>query len=209
MNITEMRTIVRKDLHDNNEAGHRWTDEEIDRHIQHAVRDFSEAFPEEAKMVKTTTAGSRSLDISDVIDRVIVEAVEYPVGLFPPRFQRFAKWGDVLMLLGDEIPDGTNVCIYYGRLHKLDTGATIPVLYEDVIATGAAGYAAIQWAAFAINQVNTGGTQTPEEFLTWGTAKLEQFETRIKSLGRRNRIRVQSLYRPFRPATGKTTGFGP
>ena len=209
MNINEMRELVRRDLHDETVAGFRWTDGEIDRHILHAARDFSAACPEEAKAVKATAAGSRSLDIADITDRVMVEALEYPVDKFPPQFQRFALWGSRLTFLGDEIPDGSNTYIYYGKLHRIDTsGSTIPALYEDLIVTGAAGYAAIQWAAYAINQVNTGGRQTPEEFLTWGKVKLGQFEERLKTVSQRNRVRVRSLYRPYRTAVSQTTDFG-
>jgi hypothetical protein len=75
--------------------------------------------------------------------------------------------------------------------------------------TGAAGYAAIQWAAYAINQVNTGGRQTPEEFLAWGKVKLGQFEERLKMVSQKNRVRVRSLYRPYRTAVSQTIDFGP
>ena len=210
MNINDMRVLVRRDLHDEAVTGFRWTDGEIDRHILHTVKDFSAACPEEAKAAKATAAGSRSLDISDITDRVMVEALEYPVDRFPPHFQRFALWGSRLTFLGEAIPDGSNTCIYYGRLHKIDAlGSTVPALYEDLIVTGAAGYAAIQWAAYAINQVNTGGRQTPEEFLAWGKVKLGQFEERLKMVSQKNRVRVRSLYRPYRTAVSQTIDFGP
>ena len=34
MNLSEMRTIVRRDLHDEDAGNYRWTDDELDRHIQ-------------------------------------------------------------------------------------------------------------------------------------------------------------------------------
>jgi len=102
-----------------------------------------------------------------------VEAVEYPVDKFPKRYQRFALWGDTLTLLGDEVPDGSNANVYYGKLHTLDAeGSTIPQRYEDLIATGAEGYAAVEWAAYAVNRVNVGGEVTPRDFLGWGNEKL-------------------------------------
>ena len=99
----------------------------------------------------------------------MVEVVEYPVDKFPKRYQRFSLWGDTLTLLSDEVPDGSNAYIYYGKLHTLDVStSTIPTNLEDLVATGAEGYAAVEWAAYAINQVNVGGTVTPGEFLAWG-----------------------------------------
>ena len=144
MNLTDMRTIVRRDLHDEDSGNYRWTDDEIDRHVAHALHDFSSAIPDEKIAVKTTTASSRAIDISDITNRVTVEAVEYPVDQFPARFQRFAVWGDVLTLLGREIPDGSDAYVYYGQIHVLDTsGSTIPANHEDLVAMGAEGYAAI------------------------------------------------------------------
>ena len=210
MNLTEMRTIVRRDLHDEDASNYRWTDDELDRHITHALKDFSEHLPGEQKATKATTSGSREVDISGITDRVMVEAVEYPVDNFPKRYQPFALWGDTLTILGDEIPDGSNAYVYYGKLHTLDgTGSTIPAQHEDLIAVGAGGYAAMEWANYAINRVNVGGESTPREFLNWGNEKLRYFRQELKRLGKRNRVRVRSLYRPYYPVVSKLTDYGP
>ena len=210
MNLTEMRTIVRRDLKDEDAANYRWTNDELDRHIAHAVKDFSEAIPYEQKSTKATTSGSRELDISTITDRVVVEAVEYPVDKFPKRYQRFSLWGDSLTIVGDELPDGSNAYIYYGKLHTLDaSGSTIPAKFEDLVAIGAEGYAAVEWAVYAVNRVNIGGGITPSEFLNWGRDKLRHFKAELKRLGRRNRIRVSSLYKSYYPPVSKTTDYGP
>jgi len=210
MNLTEMRTIVRRDLHDEDEDNYRWTNDELDRHIAHAVKDFSEAIPYEQKSTKATTSGSRELDISTITDRIMVEAVEYPVDKFPKRYQRFSLWEDTLTILGDDVPDGSNAYIYYGKLHTLDaSGSTIPAKHEDLVVTGACGYAAVEWAIYAINRVNVGGGTSPREFLAWGREKLDYFKVELKRLGRRNRIRVSSLYKPYYPPVSETTDYGP
>ena len=210
MNLSEMRTIVRRDLHDEDANNYRWSNDELDRHIAHAVKDLAEPLPCEQKATKATTSGSRELDISTLTDRVMVEAVEYPVGKFPKWYQPFALWGDTLTILGDEIPDGSNAYIYYGKLHTLDAdGSTIPARCEDLIAVGAGGYAAIEWAAYAVNRVNAGGTVTPGEFLTRGNEKLKYFREELKRLGRRNRVRIHSLYKPYYPIVSKSTDYGP
>ena len=210
MTLSEMRTIVRRDLHDEDASNYRWTDDELDRHIAHAVKDFSEALPLEQKATKATTSGSREIDISSLSDRVMVEAVEYPVDNFPKRYQRFSLWEDTLTLLGDEVPDGSNAYIYYGKLHTLDAeSSTIPQRYEELAAAGAEGYAAVEWAAYAINRVNVGGAMTPAEFLNWGNGKLREFRDELKRLGRRNRVRIRSLYKPYYPVVSKSTDYGP
>ncbi len=209
MNLSDMRTIVRRDLHDEDANNYRWTNNELDRHIAHAVRDFSEAIPYEQKAVKATTSGSREIDISTITGRIMVEAVEYPVGRFPRRYQRFSLWADILTLLSDEVPDGSNAYIYYGKLHTLGESSTIPAMNEDLIAAGAGGYAAVEWAVYAINRVNVGGTPTPGEFLAWGREKLNYFKAELKRLGRRNRVRIRSLYKPYYPPVSKSTDYGP
>ncbi len=210
MNLAEMRTIVRRDLHDEDASNYRWTNDELDRHIAHAVKEFSEAIPHEQKATIATTPGSREISLSSITGRVMVEAVEYPVGRFPKVYQRFSLWGDNVTVLGDEVPDGANAYIYYGKLHTLDgSSSTIPAVYEDLVAIGACGYAALEWAAYAVNRVNVGGGATPEEFLAWGKEKLEYFTAEVKRLGRRHRVRAHLLYRPYHPVASKTTDYGP
>lgn len=210
MNLSDMRAIVRRDLHDENSGNYRWTNDELDRHINHAVKDFSEAIPCEQKATKATTSGSREINIATITDRIMVEAVEYPADKFPRRYQRFSLWADTLTLLGDEVPDGSNAYIYYGKLHTLGVStSTIPAMYEDLIAAGAAGYAAVEWAIYAVNRVNIGGLPTPEQFLIWGREKLLYFRQELKRLGRRNQIRSRSLYQPYYSPVSKTTDYGP
>jgi hypothetical protein len=196
MDLSTMRTIVRRDLKDEDADNYRWSDDELDRHITRAVKEFSEAVPFPAKATLPTIAGSRVIDISPLTDRVMVAAVEYPLGLFPPSYQRFALWGHALTLFGAQVPDGSDCNVYYGILHNLDAdGSTIPTRHEDLIATGAEGYAAVEWASYAINRVSLGGTTTPKEFLAWGNQRLERFRSELKRLGRRNQVRIRSLYR--------------
>ena len=196
MDLNMMRTIVRRDLKDEDAGNYRWSDDELDRHIAHALKEFSEAVPFPAKAILPTTPGSRVIDISALTDRVMVEALEYPVDNFPPCYRRFALWGHALTLFSDEVPDGSNCNVYYGMLHTLDAeGSTIPTKHEDLIATGAEGYAAVEWASYAINRVSVGGTGAPGEFLNWGNDKLKQFRNELKRLGRRNQVRIRQLYR--------------
>ena len=210
MNLSEMRTTLRRDLKDEEAADYRWTDDELDRHIAHAVRDFSGAVPLEARFTTATGSGSRDIDISGLADRIMVTAVEYPVAKFPVVYQRFAIWGDSITLLGDDVPDGSDAHIFYGRLHTLDgTTSTIPSRYEDLIAAAAAGYAAVEWAIYATNRVNVGGKNTPAEFLDWGKEKLGCFKSELRRLGRQNRVRISSLYKPHYPVKSKTSDFGP
>lgn len=210
MNLTEFRVLVRRDLHDEDAGNYRWTNDEIDRHIAHALKEFSEALPYEQKATLATVSASREIDISSLIERVMVEAVEYPVDKYPKRYQRFSLWADIVTLLGTEVPDGSNAYICYGKLHTLDAvTSTIPTKYEDLVATGACGYAAVEWAAYSVNRANVGGATTPREFLIWGKDRLLTFKDELKRLGRRNKVRARSLYKPYYPIVSKSTDYGP
>jgi hypothetical protein len=41
MDLNTMRSIVRRDLKDEDAQNYRWSDDELDRHIAHAVKEFS------------------------------------------------------------------------------------------------------------------------------------------------------------------------
>lgn len=194
MNLSEMITLVRRDLKDE-VTPYQWSDEELTRHINHAVKELSERVPLPAKATLPTVSGSREVDISSLTDRVMVQAVEYPVDESPAKYQRFSIWGNSLTIISGDEPNGSNCYVYYGKLHTIDAnGSTIPSKYEDLVATGTCGYAAISWAALSINKVNIGGTMTPKEYRTWGNERLRMFKDGLRRLGRRQRIRTQQLF---------------
>jgi len=195
MNLSQMIARVRQDLRDEDSGSYRWTDAELTRHIDRAVRELSESLPLPVKATLATTPDSRELDISSLSDCVMVEAVEYPTDASPPRYRQFSAWGDTLTIASGPEPDGSNCCIYYGALHTLDaSGSTIPARHEDIVAVGAAGFAAVAGAAGAINRVNTGGVDTPAAFRLWGAERLALFRERLRRLGRKHRVRIQQLY---------------
>ncbi len=207
MNLSQMRTQVRRDLHDEDPANQRWTDAELDRHIQHALRDFSLAVPLEAKATLATTPQSRDLSIASLTDLVAVEAVEYPVGNYPPTYAPFSLWASTLTLLVDEKPlSAHSVDVYYTKLHTLDAAtSTIPSKFEDLVATGAAAYAALEWASFATNRVNVGGQEVWRQYLTWGQERMAQFHQALAKHSRANALRARRLYTPAVPPSDRTT----
>jgi hypothetical protein len=196
MNLNDMRSKIRKDLHDEDSQNYRWTDSELDRHIDHALRELSLSCPLEARATLSTTAESRDLPLSSLSDMVDIEAVEYPVGNYPPSYVRFSTWADTLTMLTDSLPgDGEDVYVYYGKLHVLDTGSsTIPAGLEDLVALGAAAYAAIEWASFATNRVNVGGSEVWRSYLTWGQDRLAAFMKGLARHSKKNTVRVRRLY---------------
>jgi hypothetical protein len=206
-----MRDRLRLDLHDQDAANYRWTDGELDRHVQRTVREFSLAVPLEAKATLTATPGSRDLSIASITDIVAVEAVEYPVGKYPPSYVRYSVWLSTLTLLIDAAPGAADsVAIYYTKLHTIDaSSSTVPAQFEDVVAAGAAGYAAVEWASFATNRVNVGGQDVWRDYLSWGQERLAEFQSAVAEYGRRNALRARRLYTPAGDAVDQSTVVGP
>jgi hypothetical protein len=198
MNLTEITAIVRQDLHDEDSGNYRWTDAVIGRHISRVLAELSESIPLPAKATVATVAGTRALDISDLTDRIMVAAVEYPGGETPPAYQQFSLWGDTLNITTGRCPVGDNCHIYYGVSHTINAqSSTLPGKYTDLVVGGACAYAAIELALYTINRVNSGGVNAPEALLEWGNQKLKIFRQELRRLGRRNRIRVSDLTAVF------------
>jgi len=211
VDLPTMRTRVRRDLHDEDAANYRWTDNELDRHIQRALGEVSEATPREMKSALTTTAGSRDLSLATLTGLVSIEAVEYPIGLYPPSYVRFSVWSATLKLLVASAPSGgQGVNVYHGVMHTLDaTSSTLPVNLEDLVATGAGAYAALEWASFATNRINVGGEDVWRQYMVWGQDRLAAFLRRMAELGRKNIVRARSLYVPAHPGPSQTSDWGP
>lgn len=211
MDLATMRTRVRRDLHDEDSASYRWTDAELDRHLDRAVRELSLAVPLQYKTPVTTTAGSRNLSLVPLGGLVQVEAVEYPVDKYPPVFVPFSLWGEALTMLIDAAPPaGQSVYVYFGKLHTLDaTSSTIPTRLEDLVALGAAAYAALEWASYATNRVNLGGEETWRHYLAWGQDRLGDFARGLARSSRNNAVRLRRLYRPAAPLPSQSSDPGP
>ena len=127
MILSDMRTLVRRDLKDEDASNYRWQDNEIDRAIARAVAELSRYIPREMKATIATTAGSREIAMTSLTDRVSVDRVEFPVAETPRSFQRFTVYSETITLIGDVKGDGTNCYVYWGKVHTLDgSTSTIP-----------------------------------------------------------------------------------
>ena len=191
--IITIRARVRQDLHDEDSSAYRWTDAVLDRHIGRAVGEYSLRAPFEQKSTVTTTGGSRDISVASLTNLVGIEAVEWPVGEFPPRLLGFSAWQTTLTLDTTAAPNGVeNVNVYWTKVHTLDGAAsTLPVGHEDLVALGAAGYAALDWTSFATNRINTGGDDVWGRYKAFGEERLRDFR---REFGRNQTVRQRRLY---------------
>lgn len=192
---SDIRDRLRRDLRDT-EAPFRWDDDQLDRHIARALSDLSLAAPREQSADISTTAGSRTLDLSSLGELLTVEAIEYPAGRYPPAYVAFSQWAETVTLHTDTPPDGSSARVFYLAGHLLDdVESTVPASLEDALATGAAGYAALEYAAFAIDRLNT-GDRVAEQYGAWGRAWLAAFRELVRLHGRERQVRRGRLIAP-------------
>jgi len=93
------RNAVRAALNDNDEEDLLWSDDELEQHILHAVRDISMLSPAEKKVALGMTASSKIVDISSLDDLIHVDRVEYKPEQTPPTFRNFTEvWDNKLTI---------------------------------------------------------------------------------------------------------------
>ncbi|MBC8511586.1 MAG: hypothetical protein H8D32_01205 [Dehalococcoidia bacterium] len=195
MDLGTMRTLVRRDLKDEDSSDYRWQDNEIERAIARALYELSRYVPREMKNTIATTDGSRDIDISSLTDRVSVDRVEFPVGETPRSYQRFAVYSDIITMIGDAEGDGEDSYIYWGKVHTLDvTTSTIPSYLEDVLALGAAAFAVLAQAQLRTDAAGFGGEQADRDYLSWGNTMLKEFKAQLKRFGRGRKLKISQFY---------------
>jgi hypothetical protein len=194
MDLSAMRTLVRRDLKDEDSSNYRWQDNEIDRAINRAVAELSRYVPREMKTSVSTVDGGREISIAALADRVSVDRVEFPVGKTPGGFQRFSIYQDSITLI-DVDGDGNDCHVYWSKVHTLDDSAsTVPSYLEDVLAQGAAAYAVLSQTQYRIDTAGFGGDRADTDYQSWGTAMLKEFKAQLRKFGRDRKLKVGDLY---------------
>jgi hypothetical protein len=180
--LSDVRDRLRQDLSD--VAEDRWPDDQLDRHIEHALGDLSLAIPQELTLLMATMSGSRDLAIGDIEGLVEVEAVEYPVGQFPPSYVGFSTWGTTIALHVDSAPDGSDAKLYYTAVHVLDDeDSTLADSQVDILITGASAYAAQELSAGRTDVLTT-DPAAAERYAAWARARLTAGRQLLHTVGR-------------------------
>lgn len=202
--LTDIRTLVRRDLKDEDSGDYRWTDDEIDRAIQKAVLEYSGYCPLPQLTALATVDQDDQVDISTLTDRIDILKVEHPVTdkPYPPR--RFAVWADVLYFLDGYLGDGGDCNIHWLKKHSLDTASTIPAPHEGVIALGACAFAVSSLGQYHANLANIGGKDVDRDYNLWAKQMFTQFYAGLE------RIRWQSPASPaYQPKRLKLSSLTP
>jgi hypothetical protein len=71
--------------------------------------------------------------------------------------------------------------------------STLPCHYHELVIAGAEGHAALEYAAYVINRVTTGGRETASQFKSFGENRLTWFRGELWRI-RRSRIKTGTFY---------------
>ncbi len=203
MILSDLIARIRLDLNDpsQGEGPYTWTDDELARHIDHAVREYSQALPRQVIVDVATAEDSRVVDISEITDAIVIYDIEHPIGETPQLYHRFNWFASVLTM--DSEADGTDARIYYGALHYITAEASsIPQQHEDLIPLAATAYAMLQKSFYTTNRVTIGGATTPESYARRAKELLTTFNAELRRL--RRKLSTASLYTPDAQAVVST-----
>jgi hypothetical protein len=199
-NLAQLRPLLRIDLADAGAA--TWADGDLDRHLARAVQDYSLAVPLEKVSTLQTSAGSRVVSIATLAHLMEVVAVEYPVGQYPMARVAFSLWQANLTLHSIGEPQAVeDVRVFWTAPHTIAEGShSFPNFHDPLIVTGAAGYAALEWASRATNRLNTGGDDVYRRYRDFARERLARFREELQRHARDNRVRQRRMFATDEPS---------
>ena len=168
----DFETRIRQDLADSSQPP-LLAATDIDRHVDHAVRDLALVAPLDVLLTVPLVSGQRTIDLTSTltgVQLIRLEAVEWPVGQFPQEFVQFNLFGDVdpqLTLLVEQAPDftlpGQNQPIHQsdfedGSLQNWSSSDGIAIVGNDT----AYAYSGTHSLAVTADQTGSGAIDSPD-----------------------------------------------
>ncbi len=187
---------------------------DLDRHVDHAVRDLALVAPLDLLLTATLTPASRSVDLTATLSPyqlIRLDAVEWPTGKYPQEFVQFMLFGEqtgapTLTLLVEQAPSTADTINLYCKVAPVVTGAsntsTLPAMYDDVVTLGADGYACQELATRLMNQINIGGPAVWEHYIALSEKLLADFGQELDLLAGREQFFARRMYTPAYPPQG-------
>ena len=212
MTLGQLVTAVRTALGDTAPLTARWSDDDLEAHIQRAVDELSTEIPRQLRTTLTTTPGSRDLDLSTLSRLIAVQAVEWPTAKYPPEYVPFSQWGVTLTINATSAPTAADpVNVYWHAIHQVDAAAsTVEPAHDQLLIAGASGFAADQAAAQNTGAISVAGPRSADQWRLFSRQQLQLFRGGLRRHGQRGALRPLQLYTPANRPTGhQTTDFGP
>lgn len=198
--LTDLRSKMRRDLHDEDSASYRWSDDVLNRHLERAVADISAAAGRTATATLAAEDGVRSYDLSaiaDLCDRPqAMQLVEWPSDETPRSSTPFRVWANRLYLLADEAPvAGDSIRIWYTRPHVLsEESTTLSPDEQELALLGAEAYAALELEAYSAGRLTVTG-RAGQDYRAWGQHLLGRFRQGLDERRRQAALAVDGRTR--------------
>jgi len=199
-NINDYVASMRTDLDD--PSARIWSTADLQRHVLHALTEYQLWKPLEALDTgHSLTAGSRSVDVSDLSTLERILAVEYPTGQWPPAYVEFQQWATTLTLLLDGVPAATDplgLNLYLLLRHTVDgSHCTVDPADDEVIVAGSVHYAALEYSFLSAGVINAAGPNTWLRYRDLALDKAAEFRDALQTV--RARVTPNRLYAPIEP----------
>jgi len=193
MNKTELIQAVRLELRDTDENNYFWTDAEIDQALAWAVMEYSTNNPIQQQTDIATTQGSREIDISELDGLIRVQSVEYPIGYYPPYYQKLRYWAGHLTI--EDKGDGSNARVRWLKKHTVtDEESTVPPEHDHIVVLGAAVHLAWSASVSLVERLNISGRYGTQGFRLWAQRRYTEYLRKLKQISQANRVQGQILY---------------
>jgi hypothetical protein len=177
-----------------------WATTDIDAAIRQALAEYSKIRAVHTADTVDADADTHELDISDLSGLIGIVRVWCPYDEatdYPPAWISFEYWADLgILYLPGGIVAGETARIFYDALQTLEgldeaDATTLPADDWSLIATGAAGYAAMSRALDLGEQV-TLDRDVPQRAKTWAGDKLQAFRQGLATVARAEALKGQS-----------------
>ena len=171
-----------------------WDATALDAALRLALADVSRAHPRRLDKAVTLTADGREHDLTaapfSITGLLWVQEVYWPYhgpDTVPYYSAPFEMRGSLLRILTTSQPQaGDDLRLFYTTSHTIEdldlaTVTTTPDSWSPVIATGAAGYAAVAHSAHLARTFNQ-PPRAADQMLTFGRALLEDFRSALRAI---------------------------
>lgn len=180
---------LRTDLKDLDSTNYLWQTTELDRHIAHAVNDYTRVSPVMSAVSQAVTAvGTFTYrqQITLPASYLFCIRVEYPIDNNPPAYLSFweevAGGGSIYMPVGDPPKVGDQIKFWCASAHSVtNVASTIPTEHEELITLGGVAYAAQAAARYAQNRLNA-SYWTPRGIQLYATERMAEYVKRLDEL---------------------------
>lgn len=200
MSLNTFRDNLRDDLKDLDSGDYAWSDDELDRHLLRAAKEYEASWPLLAKVDQDGDGMTRRFDLSTQAGLLRCLRVEYETDQNPPQYLAFFQDGNNhVLILGETVPEtGKDVRFWIATSYTLTSTTTnIPAEHQSGILGGAWGFAVQAFARYAERRVNV-RDDVPKGLRKAAGAALQEFrewlsrlrDTRVEQEAALDRLRT-------------------